>query len=115
MNSLKRLIQNLMNPHKARLMYRSNKKLRPKKPKKERLTKEDKTGEKVVIVALPQLKQMPIRSQRAKKRINKMVKALKGTFLRSPIITAIKKTNIPRIVPSQKTSCSLGNFYIGDY
>ena len=44
-----------------------------------------------------------------------MSKALKKIFLRLPTIIVIKKATILGIVPSQKTSYSIGNFYISDY
>lgn len=43
-----------------------------------------------------------------------MAKALRGVFLRSPPITAIKKATILEIALNQKTSYSLGNFHVGD-
>ncbi len=43
------------------------------------------------------------------------VAADKGrTFVRSPIITVIKKAIMPTNILSQKNSCSLGNFYVDD-
>ncbi len=58
---------------------------------------------------------MPLRSQRAKKRNNAIVRAVKGTFLRLLAMIVIRKATTPRITPSQKISYSFDNLYIGDY
>lgn len=44
-----------------------------------------------------------------------MARALKETSLRSLTITIIRKATILENASSQKTSCSLGNFYVDDF
>ncbi len=92
---------------KAKEKVRKEKKRR--KHQKSKIDKKDKT------IALLQWELIPLRLQKAKKRSNTMAKALKRTSPRSSAITIIRKTTTPGITPSQKTSCSLGNFYISDY
>ncbi len=60
---------------------------------------------------------MPLKPQplSAKKRSDAMVKALRGTFLRSPTIIVIRKATTLEIVSSQKTSCNLDNLYVDNY
>lgn len=44
-----------------------------------------------------------------------MARNLKKTLQRSSVIAVIRKITSSRIILSQKTSNSLGNFYAGDY
>ena len=67
------------------------------------------------MVALLQRELILLRSQKAKRRNNAIAKALKKISLRSPTITVIRKATTSGIVSNQKTSCGLGNFYVGNY
>lgn len=50
----------------------------------------------------------------AKRRNNAMTRASGRTFPKSCVTTVTKRVIIPMIIPSQKTSYSLGNLYVGD-
>ena len=74
MNRLKKLKQNPLGLHTARPMYRSSKKtslkkskIRQRKKRNERVTKEGKIGKKIEMVAPLQLEQILLKSQKAKK------------------------------------------------
>lgn len=43
------------------------------------------------------------------------IKAIIEMFLRTLAITVIKRATMPKIILRQKTSYTLGNFYISDY
>ena len=66
------------------------------------------------MVDPPQQGLILFKLQTGKSRNNVMARVLKKTSLRSFAITEIRKATTPGIVPSQKTSYSLGNFYVGD-
>ena len=121
MNSLKKPNRKPGGSHRAKLTHRLSKERKRRKPKikqgrkrKKGVTRKDKIGEKTKIVTLLQLEQMPLKSQRAKKRSDAIATAIKKTSLKSPAITVIRKAIISGIVPSQKTSYSLNNLHIGD-
>lgn len=78
-----------------------------------KLVKSDAKGK---TVALLPPKVMSFRSQppRARKKSDTTPRVLGKTSLRSPAINIIRKATTPKIIPSQKTSCSLDNLYIGD-
>ena len=121
MNSLKRPNHDSVELHRARPIHRSNTKMRPRRPRikqerkrNKRVTKEDEIAEKDEMVAPLQLEQMPLKPWRAKRRSNMRTRVLRRISLKSPALFAIRKATTPEIVPSQKTSCSFGNLYVGD-
>lgn len=75
----------------------------------------DKKNKKDETVALPQLRLIPLRLQKAKRSSDAMVKVLRGISLRSLTITVMRKATTLGIELSQKTSYSLGNLHVGDY
>lgn len=86
--------------------------LRPqirRKKIRRRLIKGDKKDE---TVALPQLGLILFRSQKAKRRSN--ATDLEKTSLSLFAINVIIRTITPKIILSQKTNCSLGNFDVCD-
>lgn len=71
---------------------------------------DNETGEKSKIVALSQLEQISLKLLKAKKISNKI--ALEKIYLRSHITTITRSVTTSGIVLTQKTSYTLGNFYV---
>ena len=89
MNNLKKPKQNPVGFYKAGQKYKQSKKTNPRKlrikqerKRKNEITREDKTGKKVEIVAFPQLEQILLQLQRAKKRTDAMARVLGEIFPR---------------------------------
>ncbi len=87
---------------------------RPGRKRKGRGIKENKTDEKDETIAPPLQELMPLRPQSAKRRSDALARALRRTSLRLPTITTIRRATTPGSAPSQKTSCCLADFHVGD-
>lgn len=67
------------------------------------------------MVALPQLKLILLKPYKAQKKSNIMARILRIMSPKLSIIIFIRRATTLEIAQSQKTSCSLYDFYIGNY